>query len=586
MKTKTVANKGTNRTASLEAAGWVEDVEYLEACYLVRGKAGDGKIWCDLRYSKTKQRGGLEVRLNKQHLPADVKAELTEQELEQWWAPSPLLKLLGSKALVTCPKVSVNGYLHLHYRNDECTAAEDAKPGVPPTHNALGALGVHDDASEKTQSDPPPPNPIWTRIAEWANGFGLHVAATERPPCFNLILEGVPGTGKTYSLDRLRKKWTEDSGQTGDSQLKDGQKKAAAELAQGRFAMTMHPATAYEDFVEGLRPGAPALPTFADGEKPQAHGYGDEKTVWFFTNSANDKPKSNPTQTTGFQVHDGFFVRVCREAVHYPDRVFVVLLDEINRCNIPKVLGDLLTTIEASKRARYTDGKWNVTNAQVMTLPYSQRSFFVPDNVVVVGTMNTTDRSVAPMDAALRRRFAFARVYPQGFEYGKTPEKAPADLLTIESSWMLWRELNEYLRQFGEDAMLGHSYLHALASDTKHTDPNVIRSHWNHYIFPQLVDILVSNDLLDKALGSKDVTDVKKINYKFPTDSGVNEAAGKVGNLTITVNGKGLLRTPSIRLERPVSSGSSVGDQQKQPEFSGGPSSTTQEIESGGEQAQ
>jgi MoxR-like ATPase len=420
-------------------------------------------------------------------------------------------------------------------------------------------------------------NLIWTLIAEWAEEFGLHVSCVQRPPCFNLILEGVPGTGKTYSLNKLREEFAR------NPNLTVVQKEAAVELGQGRFAMTMHPATAYEDFVEGLRPGAPSLPTFPDGEKPQAHGYGDENTVWFFTNSANDKPKSNPTQTTGFQVHDGFFVRVCREAVHYPDRVFVVLLDEINRCNIPKVMGDLLTTIEASKRARYDKSKksWDTSKVQVMTLPYSQRRFFVPDNVVVVGTMNTTDRSVAPMDAALRRRFAFARVYPQGFGIGQTLDNAWKQLTdypikaedkatpavikrALEHSWALWSALNNYLRKFGEDALLGHSYLYDLRDVLRNTPQAdhaaVTISQWNMYILPQLVDVLVSNDLMSKVLVLKQGNSGK---YEFET----KEKAGTDGKeepqtsntagilnkmLSITVNGKGLLRTPNIRFVKQV----------------------------------
>src|SRR5207247_595935 len=91
---------------------------------------------------------------------------------------------------------------------------------------------------------------------------------------------------------------------------------------------------------------------------------------------------------------------------------FLVLLDEINRCNVPKVLGDLLMALEVTKRARWNTVTEQWEDGAVVTLPYSSSLLFVPDNLYIVGTMNTSDRSVAPLDAALRRRFAFVRMEP------------------------------------------------------------------------------------------------------------------------------------------------------------------------------
>ena len=84
---------------------------------------------------------------------------------------------------------------------------------------------------------------------------------------------------------------------------------------------------------------------------------------------------------------DGFFLNVCKEAVQNPSKDYLVLLDEINRCNIPSVFGDLLTAIERSKRAVWTnpttpgatDGHWDLSDAQTITLAISTRKLFVPE---------------------------------------------------------------------------------------------------------------------------------------------------------------------------------------------------------------
>ncbi|MGI5179503.1 McrB family protein [Dactylosporangium sp. CA-152071] len=293
----------------------------------------------------------------------------------------------------------------------------------------------------------------------------------------NVVLEGVPGTGKTYAIERLAAMWR---ARTGRELLSfDG---------RNYRAMVLHPSSSYEDFIEGLRPGSP---------KPGA------------TSGLFDEPAASDG---GFSVKDGFFLTVCAAAAAAPDRDVLVLFDELNRCNVPSVFGDLLLTLEASRRATYksSGGPASAKDWQVATpaqLTYSGRTFFVPDNVYVIATTNTTDRSVAPLDAALRRRFAFHRlepVMPDGSVLPETVSGPPRELFT--QSAKILRDLNDHALRpcLGPDAMLGQSYLYAVATalaeaSTLESAMRSLQLQWRYTILPQLIDIvrgLGADDLL------------------------------------------------------------------------------------------
>ncbi len=136
--------------------------------------------------------------------------------------------------------------------------------------------------------------------------------------------------------------------------------------------VTFHQSYGYEEFVEGLRP------------------------VLDSNSSAGD---------VKYEIRSGIFKEICNKARLAPDQKFAIFIDEINRGNISKIFGELITLIEIDKRE-------GAANALQVTLPYSGDLFSVPANLDIYGTMNTADRSLALLDTALRRRFDFEPLFP------------------------------------------------------------------------------------------------------------------------------------------------------------------------------
>ena len=162
-----------------------------------------------------------------------------------------------------------------------------------------------------------------------------------------------------------------------------------------------------------------------------------------------------PTQKGGFDLRDGIFYTFCQRALAHPDRPFFFIIDEINRGNLSKIFGELMMLIEADKR----DEKF------ALKLTYAEDEedrFYVPQNLYIIGTMNTADRSLAIVDYALRRRFAFVTLQP---DYGDNFRSflSTKGLTTglIEHICSTITKVNSKIKEdvnLGEGFQIGHSY--------------------------------------------------------------------------------------------------------------------------------
>lgn len=227
-----------------------------------------------------------------------------------------------------------------------------------------------------------------------------------------IILQGPPGTGKTFVARALARFLSRDSDRV--------------------TLVQFHPATSYEDFVQGLRP--------------------------------------NPEVPGAFALRNGPLIEVAELARRDPDHLHVLVIDEINRANLPAVFGELYFLLE------YRDAE--------ATLNYGDR-FRLPPNLLVIGTMNTADRSIAAIDAALRRRFMIRDLRP-----GQAPMTDVLDAwLDGKAPDLAWlgRLLDEANRIIGDpDQAIGPS--HFLLHPEQLNETNVRRA-WEFTVMPTMREL-------------------------------------------------------------------------------------------------
>lgn len=227
------------------------------------------------------------------------------------------------------------------------------------------------------------------------------------------------------SLWRFAGDWQDECSHLTDlvNELKKGPEPAGA--FQRYSFVTFHQSYGYEEFVEGLRP---VLTSGADESDVQ------------------------------YEIRSGVFKDLCRRARLAPNQRFAMVIDEINRGNISKIFGELITLIEADKRE-------GGAHAVTVMLPYSGEPFSVPANVDIIGTMNTADRSLALLDTALRRRFEFVPILSDAGDGAGAPLaglRISLDDEVINIPKMLAAINRRIEALYDRDHCIGHAYFTGL----------------------------------------------------------------------------------------------------------------------------
>ena len=292
----------------------------------------------------------------------------------------------------------------------------------------------------------------------------------------NFIIYGAPGTGKTYSTAEYALAIIE-------NRVADIRKKTAAErkavmakyndyVKKGQIVFTtFHQSYGYEEFIQGLRPD---------------------------------------TENAGmsFKTIDGTFKKIADTALIDPDNNYVIIIDEINRANISKVFGELITLIEEDKR-------WGEINETCATLQ-SGDIFAVPNNLYIVGTMNSADKSISLIDAALRRRFSFIEQQPDD----SLVEDSVLRKVLHEMNLILAKELDS------TDLLVGHSYFMNKTADN-------ICDILNNSIIPLLYEYFydnrkkvanILNDVIKKSGASIELEDQVIGRLRVKTKDGADDS--------------------------------------------------------------
>ena len=238
----------------------------------------------------------------------------------------------------------------------------------------------------------------------------------------NLILQGPPGTGKTWLAKRIGKALI-------------GKDVNSPQIRSVQF----HPNLSYEDFVRGWRPGS------------------DEK----------------------LSLEEGIFMEMVNQSINNPDEKYVLVIEEINRGNPAQIFGELLTLIENSKRDKAEAIQLCYPDSEGINSPV-----FVPDNLYILGTMNLADRSLALVDMAFRRRFAFFNLEPTFNSAWKSYviDQKQMDKSVAEKIQFSITNLNNEISndpKLGKEFQIGHSFF---------TPPNSMENNDSQSWFKEVIE--------------------------------------------------------------------------------------------------
>ena len=277
-----------------------------------------------------------------------------------------------------------------------------------------------------------------------------------------IILQGAPGTGKTYSSAEIAVELIDENAPNDRKELMKRYKELINE--KQIFFTTFHQSMDYEEFVEGIKPRT---------------------------------EKGNII----YELNDGIFKKACEMA--NKNKKVVLIIDEINRGNISKIFGELITLLEADKR------KGEENEIEVI-LPYSKEKFSVPNNLYIIGTMNTADRSIGYIDYALRRRFAFYTIeadeteienYYDNLKPTSDCKDKAINLFNETKKLLIEENINEEFKL--DDIMIGHSYFMAKNLEE-------LQNKLDYEIKPLLLEYLKDGVLKDNDIEDK----INNLNYE------------------------------------------------------------------------
>ena len=252
------------------------------------------------------------------------------------------------------------------------------------------------------------------------------------------IYYGPPGTGKTLTAVREAVKLADglfdDKGDPEQSFTKFN------ELRDQLAFVTFHQALQYEDLFESIRPSI-------ESEIEEIYSDNTDEDV----EALEDEKERNNTGQLTYRIHEGLFLKIIRRASQHPENDYAIVIDEINRADLSRIFGPLISALEPDKRvgAEFPIG----VELQYPKAQELESRLYLPANIHFLGTMNSADRNIALVDHALRRRFDFIAVPPESSLLGNTSDEDSINMRFLLDT------VNERIEHLlNADLCIGHGY--------------------------------------------------------------------------------------------------------------------------------